>query len=311
VVVIGIDAGGTKTASRLVDQEGRVLGEARGPGANLQHAGELQVERVLHQVITDAARGCPEWPAVVCVGMAGVDRAGDAGIVRGVLSRIAPRSQVVVVNDALVALEAGLPGAPGVVLIAGTGSIAYGRNAEGWAARAGGWGHLLGDEGSGYWLGRQALRAVVRSADGRGPHTLLTARVLAHFGIARTQDLVREVYNGSFEPATVAAVASQVEWAAEDGDEIALHLIETGARELGLAALSVCGQLKLSSGPVVLAGGMFAAVPRLLQRVVAHLTGRWPGMGVTPLGHEPVAGAVSLALAAAAGTLTLPVYLDA
>jgi N-acetylglucosamine kinase-like BadF-type ATPase len=310
VVVIGIDAGGTKTVCRLADADGHTLAEARGPGANLQNAGELQVERVLHQMITEVTAGAPQWPAAVCLGIAGVDRAGDAAVVRDILLRIAPRSRVVVVNDALVALEAGVPGGPGVVLIAGTGSIAYGRNVEGWAARAGGWGYLLGDEGSGYWLGRQALRAVVRSADGRGPHTLLTARVLAHFGIARTQDLVREIYNGSFEPATVAAIASQVEGAASDGDEIALHLIDTGARELGLAALSVSGQLKLSRGPVVLAGGMFTAAPRLRQRVVSHLTGRSPGMVVTPLQGQPVAGAVSLALAEAAGTLKLPAYLD-
>jgi glucosamine kinase len=309
VVVVGIDAGGTKTVCRLADARGRVLAEARGPGANLQNAGELEVERVLHQVLTEVLVG-DDWPAAVCLGIAGVDRATDAAIVGKILRRIAPRSRVVVVNDALVALEAGVPGAPGVVLIAGTGSIAYGRNREGWAARAGGWGYLLGDEGSGYWLGRQALRAVVRSADGRGPHTLLTARVLTHFGIARTQDLVREIYDGSFAPATVAAVASQVEGAAEDGDEIALHLIDTGARELGLAALSVCTRLKLSRGPVVLAGGMFTAAPRLRQRVVSHLTGRSAGMVVTPLEGPPVAGAVSLALAEAAGTLRLPAYLD-
>ncbi len=310
MVVIGIDAGGTKTVCRLADADGRVLAEARGAGANLQNAGELQVERVLHQVIADVTAMVPQWPAVVCLGIAGVDRSGDASVVRDILLRIAPRSRVVVVNDALVALEAGVPGGPGCVLIAGTGSIAYGRNADGWAARAGGWGYLLGDEGSGYWLGRQALRAVVRSADGRGPHTLLTARVLAHFGIARTQDLVREIYDGSFEPATVAAVASQVEEAASDDDEIALQLIDTGARELGLAALSVCSQLKLSRGPVVLSGGMFTAAPRLRQRVVSHLTGRWPGMVVTPLQGQPVAGAVSLALSEAADTLKLPVYLD-
>lgn len=295
---------------RLADHEGRVLAESRGPGANLQNAGELEVERVLHQVIAEVTREA-QWPEALCLGMAGVDRAGEATVVREILQRIAPRSRVVVVNDALVALEAGVPGGPGVVLIAGTGSIAYGRNSEGWAARAGGWGYLLGDEGSGYWLGRQALRAVVRSADGRGPHTLLTARVLAHFGIARTQDLVREIYDGSFEPATVAAVASQVEIAASEGDEIAMHLIDTGASELGLAALSVCGRLKLPRGPVVLSGGMFTVAPRLRQRVVAHLTGRRPGMVVTPLQGQPVAGAVSFALAEAAGTLTLPAYLDA
>lgn len=310
MVVIGIDAGGTKTVCQLADQDGGVLAEARGPGANLQSTGELHVEKVLHHLITQTTQAAAQWPVAVCVGMAGVDRAGEAAVVRDILTRLAPRSHIVVVNDALVALEAGLPGAPGVVIIAGTGSIAYGRNRDGRAARAGGWGYLLGDEGSGFWLGRQALRAVVRSSDGRGPHTRLTPRVLAHYGVARPQDLVREVYDGRFQPSTVAAIASEVNAAAEEGDEIALRLIDTGARELSLAARSVCDQLALTHGPVVLAGGMFRAVPRLRQRVVSHLTGRWPGMLVSPLTGEPASGAVSLALAAAAGTLVLPTYLD-
>ncbi len=308
--VIGIDAGGTKTVCQLADRDGRVLAESRGPGANLQHAGEVEAERVLHQVIADVSSRVAEPPTVVCLGMAGVDREADQATARAILFRVAPHSRMVVVNDALIALEAGLPGAPGVVIIAGTGSIAYGRNREGRAARAGGWGYLLGDEGSGYWLGRQALRAVVRSADGRGPHTQLTARVLAHFGVARSQDLVREIYRGTFEPATVAAIAPQVEAAAAEGDETALYLIDTGARELGLAALSVCHMLRLSHGPVILAGGMFKAAPRMRQRVAAHLTGRWPGMVVTQLLGEPATGAVSLALTAASDVLMLPTYLD-
>jgi glucosamine kinase len=310
VVVIGIDAGGTKTVCQLADETGLVLAETRGPGANLQSAGELHVEKVLHRLITDASLSAGQWPAAVCVGMAGVDRAGESTVVRDILTRLAPRSQIVVVNDALVALEAGLPGAPGVVIISGTGSIAYGRNLDGQAARAGGWGYLLGDEGSGFWLGRQALRAVVRSSDGRGPHTKLTPLVLAHYGVARPQDLVREIYDGRFQPSTVAAMASVVNVAADAGDEFALHLVDTGARELSLAARSVCDQLSLAQGPVVLAGGMFRAVPRLRQRVVAHLTGRWPDMRVLPLTNEPAAGAVSLALAAASGTLLVPSYLD-
>jgi len=310
VFVIGIDAGGTKTVCQLADRDGRILAEARGPGANLQHAGAAQVERVLQHVIGEVSTGVGQAPAVVCLGMAGVDRAADQAVVRAILSRVAPRSQVVVVNDALIALEAGLPGAPGVVVIAGTGSIAYGRNRDGRAARAGGWGPLLGDEGSGYWMGRQALRAVVRAADGRGPYTQLTARVLTHFGVARSQDLVRAIYHGTVEPATVAAIAPHVEAAAAQSDEIALSLIDTGARELGLAALSVCHALRLSHGPVILAGGMFNAAPRLRQRVAAHLTGRWPSMVVRPLHGEPTAGAVSLALAAAGDSLVLPTYLD-
>ena len=100
------------------------------------------------------------------------------------MKRIGYKARVLVVNDALVALEAGAPGEPGVVIISGTGSIAYGRNAAGEAARSGGWGYVLGDEGSGYWIGRAALRAVLREADERGPKTALTPLLLEHFGVA-------------------------------------------------------------------------------------------------------------------------------
>lgn len=310
MIVLGLDAGGTKTVCQVADSQGRILGSARGPGANLQNSGELHVEKVLFDVIRVATREADAWPSVVCLGMAGVDRPDDAAVVKDILQRLVPRSTVVVVNDALIALEAGVPSAPGVVVIAGTGSIAYGRDAHGRAARAGGWGYVLGDEGSGYWLGRQALRAVVRAADGRGPATVLTPLVLAHYGAARPQDLVREIYLGRFQPSTVAAIASLLEGAAEQGDPLAVHLIDTAARELSLAARSVCARLGLMQGPVVLAGGMFRAVPRLAPRVAQDLNHHMPGMAVRPLEAEPALGAVRLALAAAAGTLVIPTYGD-
>ena len=117
-------------------------------------------------------------PAAICLGIAGVDRPDDARVVREIMKRIGYKAKVLVVNDALVALEAGAPDQPGVVVIAGTGSIAYGRNEQNQAARAGGWGYMLGDEGSGYWIGRAALRAVLREADRRGPATQLTGLLL-------------------------------------------------------------------------------------------------------------------------------------
>ena len=110
------------------------------------------------------------------------------------MRRIGARARILVTNDALIALVAGAGVGPGVVVIAGTGSIAYGRNAHDEAARAGGWGYILADEGSGFWIGRQALRAVVRAADGRGPATALTPLVLEFFGVTRAEQLVREVY---------------------------------------------------------------------------------------------------------------------
>jgi N-acetylglucosamine kinase-like BadF-type ATPase len=143
--VLGIDAGGTKTVCLLADTAGEILAEARGPGANLQASGELHVEKVLHDVMEEALGNRDVVPAAICLGIAGVDRPDDSAIVRGIMRRIGYKARTLVVNDALVALESGAPGQPGVVIISGTGSISYGRNAQGQGARAGGWGHVIGD----------------------------------------------------------------------------------------------------------------------------------------------------------------------
>ena len=128
--VLGIDAGGTKTVCQLADENGALLAEARGTGANLQAAGELHVEKVLHDVMTEALGSSAIQPAVICLGIAGVDRPEDSVVVAGIMRRIGARARSIVVNDALVALEAGAPESPGVVIISGTGSIAYGRNSS-------------------------------------------------------------------------------------------------------------------------------------------------------------------------------------
>jgi N-acetylglucosamine kinase-like BadF-type ATPase len=311
MLVLGIDAGGTKTVCQLVDDETHVHAEARGPGANLQSSGELEVEKVLHAVIEQALVGSGARPAAICLGMAGVDRTRDADIVRGILMRIGHRAQPYVVNDALIALEAGVPAAEGVVVVAGTGSIAYGRDARGRAARAGGWGYVLGDEGSGYWLGRQALRAVVRSADGRGRATSLTPRVLAHYGVNRPQDLVWEVYHGGLKTTAIAALASVVGEAATDGDPLATHIIDAGAVELAGAAASVARRLALDRCPIVLAGGILRGVVPLRTRVVADLSRALPHAEPRVLEVEPALGAARLALALMAGRPAIPAYVDA
>jgi N-acetylglucosamine kinase-like BadF-type ATPase len=309
-VFLGIDAGGTRTVCQLADANGAVLSTARGPGANLQAAGELEVEKVLHGVIDEALRGADTPPAAICLGMAGVDRPRDAEIVRGILERIGHRAAVLVVNDALIALEAGVGRGPGIVVIAGTGSIAYGRDAGNRAARAGGWGYVLGDEGSGYWLGRQALRAVVRASDGRGPQTMLTERVLAHYHVAHPQQLVREIYYSGTKPSAIATLSREVQAAADDHDPVAEHIIDAGAAELAAAVLSVATRLRLHEAPVVLSGGTLLNVTRLRNGVAGHLARRLPQAPVRPLDVEPAHGAVRLAAAFAAGA-TMPAYLDA
>ena len=310
--VIGIDAGGSKTVCQVGEPDGRVLGEARGPGANLQSAGELQVEMVLHDVMTEAMAGLPGAPAAVCVGMAGVDRPNDARVMRAMLARLCRGSRALVVNDALIALEAGAPGAPGIVLIAGTGSIAYGRDAHGHAARAGGWGHVLGDEGSGFWLGRQALRAVLRAADRRSEPTALAAPVMAHLGVTREQELVQPVYEGGMKPQLVAGLASIVGEVADAGDPVATHIVNVGVGELAAAALSVARRLALMDCemPLPLAGGVFRAVPRVRTLVIQRLAELMPLARPALLSAEPASGARRLASALLDGDVRVPIYLD-
>ncbi len=138
--------GGTRTVWLLADEREAVLATSLGPGVILQSSAELEVEKMLHRVMEEAL-GDRGRPAVVCFGIAGVDRDDDARVVGAIMRRISPGSRVLVVNDALIGYVAGVDDAPGIVVVAGTGSIAYGRNSHGVAARAGCWDHVIGDEG--------------------------------------------------------------------------------------------------------------------------------------------------------------------
>lgn len=308
--VLGIDAGGTKTVCLLANGGGTVLAESRGSGANLQAAGELEVEKVLHQVMEEVVAPRDVRPVAICLGMAGVDREDDAAVVRAIMRRIGYQAHVTVTNDALVALVAGAGHDPGIVIISGTGSIAYGRNAKGEAARAGGWGYVLGDEGSGYWIGRVALRAVVRAADGRGRPTSLTPRILEHFNVRRPQDLVHEIYYKGARPSAIANVARHVQSAYEEGDDVAADILRTGARELVSSAASVADQLDMRAErfTFVLAGGMFHAIPWLARAMSEQLPEVAPRAEICVLDVEPAYGAVRIALAAAAGESRVPTY---
>jgi N-acetylglucosamine kinase-like BadF-type ATPase len=308
--VIGIDAGGTKTVCQLADADARIIAEARGGGANLQALGELEVEKVLYRVMEEALGGRPIVPDAICLGIAGVDRPGDAAVVRGIMRRIGYQARVLVVNDALVALEAGAPGEPGVVIISGTGSIAYGRNSQHEAARAGGWGYVLGDEGSGYWIGRAALRAVLREADQRGRETLLTPLLLKHFGIAHAQGLLHEVYYSNLVPSAIGALSQCVEAAFREGDAAAIGILRAAADELEASGLTVARRLGMTGEPFpfVLSGGIFRAVPWLREELRRRLPVASPGSEARLLDREPACGAVALALQEAAGGAIVPIY---
>jgi N-acetylglucosamine kinase len=309
--VLGIDVGGAKTVCLLADLEGRIVATSlRGAGANLQAVGPAGLEVVLRSVIDETLTGRGIRPAAVCLGVAGMDRPEDEAAVRGVMARLGYDAHVLVVNDALIALVAGVGDAPGVVIVAGTGSMAYGRNARDHAARAGGWGYVLGDEGSGYWIGRQALRAVVRQSDTRGPATTLTPRLLAHFGVERPAELIRKVYHERLSASAIASLAHYAQEARDEGDEMAGEILTRAAAELTTAASAVVRRLDLSGEPFtfVLSGGIFRGVPWLREQLIRALPEVAPKSATIHLQKQPAAGAVRLAVADLRGGVRVPAY---
>jgi N-acetylglucosamine kinase-like BadF-type ATPase len=296
--VLGIDAGGTKTRALLATEAGEVIADATAGGANLRTHGELHVEKVLHAVIEEVCAAAGARPDSVALGIAGAGRPDDTGVLREVLRRIGFRERVVVTNDAHIAFVAGSARRIGLALVCGTGSIAWGQNAAGQVARAGGWGWHVGDEGSGFWIGERAIREVLRALDGRGPATALERALRDHFSIEKAEEIVRAIYDGDYPRHHVALFAVAVEQATLAGDRVAARILEDAAEELVLAARTVIGRLGLAGTAydVVLSGGTFRAVQTLERRVAKRLASA--EARVEPLAEEPATGAVKLALEA-------------
>ena len=291
--VVGIDAGGTKTMGLLADLDGNVLAKVRGGPANLRQQGELGVEKVIFQILEDLELDGP--PAALCLGIAGAHLEGQNGLVRRMLRRLGVRRHVRVEHDAHIALVAGAPDGVGIVVASGTGSIAHGVDGNGTAARSGGWGYLLGDEGSAFWLGHAALRLGIRSADGRDRHTTLYRKICARLELTSAADLVAWFYDQDESRHRVARLAGLVEEAAAEGDGAATDLLDHAASHLARAAESVHRQLVFDHEfPVVLAGGAFRACPSLAARTIRSIG--LEGAQVVQLDREPAEGAVRLAL---------------
>ncbi len=296
--VIGIDAGATKTECILADEKGTVLAKARGSGLNLQLFSEDEVEFALATLTGEvlSAREASKADAL-CIGMAGAGRERDFQAMRRILGRVGVARENLVTHDAAIALVAGTGERFGVVLTVGTGSAAYGVDRKGREARAGGWGPLLGDEGSAYWMGLRALRAVMRAYDGRSGKTLLTRPILERLGVDREEALVHRVYR-ELAREEIGALAPLVQQAADHGDGEAQSIIDDAAREFVRAVESVIGKLDLAgeSFLLVLSGGLWKAVPVLRQDFEPRIKKVAPWASVSELVVEPARGAVAIAL---------------
>jgi glucosamine kinase len=295
---LGIDGGGSKIECVLVDEAGAVLARALGDGANLGRVSrdDFQANLIACAEKLRQATGLEEIkPEVVCAGLAGASDAAGREMAQAVLAQLFHPRRVYVVGDMEVALEAAVGAGPGVVLIAGTGSIAYGRNSSGRCARAGGHGPDKGDEGSGYDIGRRAVTAAERAHREGHPRTDLANLLPQTSGVERGEDL-----GAWLTPAKATELASLVPvvvMAARNGDEEAGTILADAAKSLAALVIEVLRKLDLMGIQVRVAthGGVFAASEELLADVRERILAAAPQAMVEPLGVTPGYGAVLLA----------------
>jgi N-acetylglucosamine kinase-like BadF-type ATPase len=297
---LGVDGGQSSTTAMIGDETGRVLGSGRGGPCNHVGAAEGRAKFIR------AIEGCL---AAAC-GEAGLDAAairfeaaclgfsGGPADKESMLREILRADRLVLTTDALIALSGATGGGPGIIAIAGTGSISFGRNAAGRTARAGGWGYVFGDEGGGLDLTRQALRAALRQEEGWGPRTALHPKLLEATGAANANDLLHRFYTTEYPRPRIASYSRLVDECARNGDEIALRLLDKAAGDLAELAAAVRAQLFEAGEPVVVAhiGGVFRCEYLLERfRMLVELT---DGCRVQPPLYGPAAGALIDALAA-------------
>ncbi|MDY3559641.1 hypothetical protein R5W23_000651 [Gemmata sp. JC673] len=300
-LVIGIDGGATKTIAVLADaRTGAELGRGEGGPSNIQAVGVTSALHELNAAVVGAfkAAGVSRRPvAAATLGLAGVDRAEGADVILGWADLVQLAHKVSVANDATLLFAAGTPDGWGLAVIAGTGSIAFALDAQGRDARAGGWGYLLGDEGSAFRTGLLGLRAACRAADGIGEPTALLPVLLKELGSSDPREFIPAVYRGKWDKAAIAALAPLVLAAAASGDATARGIFEQETRELAQTAAGAvrAGGLPTEGVPVALTGGLVVQNAAYRERFLSEL--RACGVTPGPVGvvDAPVTGAVVLA----------------
>jgi len=298
---LGVDGGQSGTTALIGDESGRALGA--GSGGPCNHAGAAEGRQKLVRAVSGSvAAACAQAGldaarvhfAAACFGMS-----GGPEDKRAVLREILTADAVVVTDDAVIALAGATAGEPGIVTIAGTGSIAFGRDAAGRTARTGGWGYIFGDEGGGFDIARQALRAALRAAEGWGPPTALGPALLEATGSADANAVLHRFYTPDWPRSRVAALAPLVDEAAMAGDAVACDILHNAAQQLAVLTAAVRRQLWQPGEPARVAwiGGVFRS-QMLLERYRC-LVDLEEGNRAGPPQYDPAVGALIEAYRAA------------
>lgn len=301
--LVGIDAGGTHTRVVAADASGGLCGQGLGGPGNYQLVGVDRLCRLIADLVSRLDLGTV--PRALCAGVAGAGRTPEQEDLRARLLDAGVARAVLVVSDGRAALEGAFRGGDGIVLIAGTGSIAMGRGPDGRTLRAGGWGPVLGDEGSAYALVLSGIRAALGARDGWCERTALASCLLAGLGLRDWDEVVGAISSGRLDRERIAAACPRLFAAAREGDGVAARILADGAGCLGRQAAAVARRLGLGpTVPVVCTGGVFAEAEALWP----HLAASARDAGVELVRQPPCLPALfgALLLAAAQVGLCLP-----
>ena len=264
--VLGVDGGQTSTTAVVMDELGRLRGIGHGGPANHIHepGGIERIRQSLREAITEACLGAGSRRLNISSAYLGMT--GGSAEMEQVCRPAVPGQLMTLGHDSLIALYSVTLGGPGVVVIGGTGSIGYGRTESGQSATAGGWGYVMGDEGSGYWVAIRALQECTKAADGRRSRTGLTDFLLDHAGAADLWQVHRRIYSGALSRPEIAGFAEAVGRAAAKGERTATAILREAGQELGLLASTVIRKLKVGGKPLQVGyvGGVFRCGPVVL-----------------------------------------------
>ncbi|BBI36481.1 N-acetylmuramic acid/N-acetylglucosamine kinase [Cohnella abietis] len=298
--VIGIDGGGTKSLLHMMDLEGNLLLELRGGPTNIYATSEQAVEQelteLLSQMVEASGRSIADCVAL-CLGSAGVDRPYEKQVLSDIFRKCGVTGILTITHDAEAVLVAGTGKQEGITLVSGTGSFGFARDLEGNRARTGGWGHLIGDEGGGYDIGINAIKAAVRSEDGREAPTLLLPMLMKEIGLERPEQFLQYVYKTAGKP-QIAALAKVVSEAYLAGDVRAKRILEDAASELYLKTSTLVRALHFENRPITLVanGSVFTHIHYVYERLSHLIKSSYPEITVVKPTLPAAHGAALIAL---------------
>lgn len=302
---LGVDGGASKTAALVTDEQSQPCGRGLSGGSNHLRVGieeaTRNIERAVNIALVEAGIAIRDVEYAYC-GIAGSDHPAHHEDVVEALKIYFPRGNFIVDTDARIALTGAVGFDNGIVIIAGTGSVAFGRSMDGREARAGGWGPTLGDEGSGYAIARDGLSAIVRAHDGRGSGTKMTELLCFQYGMCDPADLPRFVYAATTHADDIARYGKLVVEAAKSGDAVAITILDSAAAELGECVLAVARKLSMleEAFPVAYVGGAFHAGELLIEPMKRVIMASAPKASLMKPRYTPVEGAAQMAMRAAA-----------